>query len=73
MRYNYFTFNKKNYTLTIFKEKGALRLYDENKKEMKARKVFAEIIKKENLDITVNHTRQMGPKILKYYKEKIGR
>jgi hypothetical protein len=68
-----FTFNKKNYTLTIFKEKGALRLYDENKKEMKARKVFAEIIKKENLDITVNHTRQMGPKILKYYKEKIGR
>jgi len=65
-----FTFNNKNYTLTLFKEKGALRLYDENKKEMKARKIFADIIAKENLDIKIGHTRQMGPKVLNYFKKK---
>ena len=66
-----FTFSNKNYTLTLFKEKGALRLYDENKKEVSARGIFFEIIKQEKLDITSKHTRGMGPKIFKYYKEKI--
>ena len=67
-----FTFNNKNYTLTLFNEKGALRVYDENKKEVNARGLFKKINDKEKLNLKVIHTRTMGPKILKYYKEKIG-
>ena len=72
-----FTFDNKNYVIKRFKG-GAIRLYGEDNKEMVARPVFRKIIEDEqlvsslNINLKTDNTRTMGPKILKYYKEKTG-
>ncbi len=72
-----FTFDNKKYVMKRF-EGGAIRLYGEDKKEMVARQVFRKIIEDEQLasSLSINlktaNTRAIGPKLMKYFKEKTG-